>query len=141
MSYSSKNWIFWLLHWSELKNWLVYKMHPPLCFAPFRGKYKYPYMLLALGCWSLVLLEPSYSTQTNAKTKNPVFRELAGFIFYCLEKGGNVLSKIPIINGLVLRVKVQWCFKFAFAFEFLSFLIRKNCVFSYYSIEFYYFFH
>ena len=32
----SKNWIFLLLYWSELNNWLVWRMRPPLRFAPLR---------------------------------------------------------------------------------------------------------
>ena len=25
---------FHLVYWSEFNNWLVWRMHPPLCFAP-----------------------------------------------------------------------------------------------------------
>ena len=51
-----------------------------LRFAPLYEQDKYPYKLLALDWLSLDLFEPSYSTQTNAETKIPVFRKVSQII-------------------------------------------------------------
>ena len=72
LSYPSKYWIFYLLHWSELNNWLVWRMHPTLRYG---REDKYPHMLLVLDLLKLVLLEPNYSTQSNALKKKSRFPE------------------------------------------------------------------
>ena len=39
-----------LFNWFELKkNWLVFRMRPPHCFAPLRGEDKFARMIMVLG--------------------------------------------------------------------------------------------
>ena len=64
---------FRLFHWSEFDicNWLVWRMSPPHRSG---REDKYPHTFSVFSWWSLVFFEPSYSIQTNAVIKNPVFR-------------------------------------------------------------------
>ena len=48
--------IFLLLYWSESNNCLMWKVRPPLCSEE---EANYPHMLLVLGCWNIVLSDPS----------------------------------------------------------------------------------